>query len=95
MVKAVTICASVPKPMAGQHVGTVQLAGDGAIKQYLPVGLSFQSDVQAFVLEEAFFLGDGQRHHIRQLDKAELQLFLFREANLGCRQVHDRCADQA
>ena len=63
--------------LAGQHVRAVELAGDHAVEQHLPVGLRFERDVEAFLLEEALLLGDGERRHVGELDEAELQLLLL------------------
>ena len=63
--------------LAGKHVCTVQFACDHPVQQHFPVGLCFQRDGQSFILEVAFVIGDGQRHHIGQLDEAELQRGLF------------------
>ncbi len=73
--------------LAGQHVGAVQLAVDDPVQQHLPVGLGLQGDVQAFVLEVAFLIGDGQRRHVGEFDEAELQLLFFR-VFLGDGAVH-------
>ena len=64
--------------LAGEHVRAIELAVDHAVEQHLPVGLRFESDVEPFVLEEAFFVGHHQRRAIGQLDEAELQRFLLR-----------------
>ena len=83
MLNAVTMSALVPMPMVapsgwpGQHVRAVELAGDDAVEHDLPVGLRLERDVQAFVLEEALFIGDGERRHVGQLDEAELELLLL------------------
>ena len=63
--------------LARQHVCTVQLTIDNAVEQDFPVSLSFQSDVQTFFFEITFFIGDGQRSHVGQLDKTKLQFFFF------------------
>jgi hypothetical protein len=39
-------------------------------------------DVQAFVLEETLLLGDGQRHHVGELDETEFEVFLFQIGGL-------------
>jgi hypothetical protein len=80
--------------LAGQHMGAVELAVDHAVEQYLPVGLGFERDVEAFVFEETLLVGDGQRRHVGELDEAEFQVgFLSRAdraaacgcGHLGCR----------
>jgi hypothetical protein len=55
----------------------VQLTADDAIQQDLPVGLSLEFHVEAFLLEEQFFLGDHQRGAIGQLDESEFEVFLL------------------
>ena len=67
--------------LTGQHVGAVELAVDHAVEQHLPVGLGLQRHIQPFVLEVTFLVGDRQRRHIGELDKAERQLRLFRPAH--------------
>ena len=64
--------------LAGQHVGAVELAGDHAIEQDLPVGLRFERDVEILLLEEAELLRDHERRAVGELDEAELQLVLLR-----------------
>ena len=63
--------------LAREHVRAVELAGDHAIEDDLPVGLWLERDVQAFVFEEALFVRDGERRHVGELDEAELELFFF------------------
>ena len=63
--------------LAGQHVRAIELAGDDAVEQHFPVGLRLEGDEEAFVFEEALLLGDGDRHHVGELDEAELQLVLL------------------
>ncbi len=46
----------------------------------LPVRLRLESDVETLVLEVAFFVGDGERRHVRQLDEAELDLLFELQA---------------
>ncbi len=60
-----------------EHVRAIEFTRDDAIEQHLPVGLGFKGDVQAFVFEVAFFVGDGQRHHVGELDEAELEFLLL------------------
>ncbi len=69
--------------LAGQHVGAIELAGDDAVEQHLPVGLRLERDVEPFVLEVALLVGDGERRHIGELDEAEVQLVLFKLEHLG------------
>ncbi|MNC37025.1 hypothetical protein D3C75_855740 [compost metagenome] len=69
--------------LAGQHVRAIQLAGDHAVEQHLPVGLGLEADVQPLVLEEALLVGDGQRCHVGEFDEAELELFLLRIGGQG------------
>ena len=58
-------------------MGAVKLAVDNPVEQHFPVGLGFQGDVQPLIFEKAFFIGNGKRRHVGQLDKAELKIFLF------------------
>ena len=87
----VTMCALVPiadgggQRLAGQHVGAVELAGDDAVEQHLPVGLRLERDVEPFVLEEALLVGDGERRHVGELDEAELELVLLDVEHAGPR----------
>ena len=84
MENGVMTCALVPKPMVApsgcgrQHVRAVELAGDDAVEQHLPIRLRLDRDVEAFVLEIAELLGDRDRRHVGELDEAELEVFLFR-----------------
>ena len=75
-----------PQWLAGQHVSPIQLTVDHPVQQHLPVGLGLQGHEQAFFLEVAFLVSDGQRRHIRQFDKTELQVGLFRPAHRIVRQ---------
>ena len=50
-------------------MGAVQLAGDDVVEQRLPVGLGDDLDRQAFVLEEALFLGDDDGGTVGELDE--------------------------
>ncbi len=83
MLNEVTISAFVPKPTAapqrlsGQHVRAIQLAGDDAIQNDLPVRLRLERYIQPFILEEAFLVSDGERRHVGELDEADLQLLLL------------------
>ena len=63
--------------LTGQHVGTIELSIDHAVEQNFPVGLSFQRDIQTFVLEESFLVSDNQRCTVRQFDEAKFQFFFF------------------
>ena len=63
--------------LAREHVRAVELAGDHAIENDLPVGLRLERDVQAFVLEEALLVRDGERRHVGELDEAELELLFL------------------
>ena len=81
--------------LTGQHVCTVQLAHDHAIQQYLPVGLCLKGDVQAFVFEEAFLVGDGQRGHVGEFDKAEFEFDFFRVGGVSDLQAQGREHQQA
>ena len=56
----------------------VQLAINDAIEQHLPVGLRFQADIQPFVLEITLLVGNRQRRHIGEFDKAEFKVFFFK-----------------
>ena len=73
--------------LAREHVRTVEFTGDHAIEDDLPVGLWLERDIQAFILEEALFVRDGERRHVGELDEAELELFLLGPL-AGCRGVH-------
>ena len=53
-------------------------SGNNRFQQYFPVGLRFQGDIQTFVLEKAFFIGNGEWRHVGELDETELELRLFR-----------------
>ena len=70
--------------LSRQHVSAVEFAGDDPVQQHLPVGLRFEGDEQALILEEVLFVGDRQRRHIGELDEAELDLFLFQGERLRC-----------
>ena len=76
--------------LAGEHVGAVEFAGDDAVEQHLPVRLRFERDVEAFVLEVAELLGDGERRHVGELDEAELELVLLGHQRLGPSGGHGR-----
>ena len=87
--------------LAGQHVRSVQFAGNHPIQQHLPVGLRLQGDEQTLVLEIALLVGNRQRRHVGELDKAELQHRLFGVTGGGdwqhhqCTRQHDQRACQA
>ena len=70
--------------LAREHVRAVELAGDDAIEDDLPVGLRLERHVQAFVFEVAFLIGDGERRHVGELDEAELQLFFLELQAAAC-----------
>ncbi len=65
------------KRLTGQHVRAVQLTVDDPVEQHLPVGLRLKGDVQAFVFKKALLVGNRQRGHVGQFDKAELEVFLL------------------
>jgi len=78
-----------PQRLPRQHMGAIQLAINHPVQQHLPIGLGFQGHEQAFFLEVAFLIGDGQRRHVRQFDKTELEIGLLRPAHSIIR--HGRC----
>ena len=67
--------------LAGQHVSAVQLPGDDPVQKHFPVCLCLELHEQALVHEEALLPGNRQRCHVRQFDKAELEVRLFGRAN--------------
>ena len=79
--------------LARQHVRAVEFAGDHAVEHHLPVGLRLERDVQAFLLEEALLVGDGERRHVGELDEAELQLLLLHHQRRRARRT-DRAPER-
>ncbi len=77
--------------LAGEHVGAVEFTGDHPVEQHLPVGLRLEGDVEAFVFEEAFLVGDRERRHVGQLDEAELELILLERKDLGAQSSIREC----
>ena len=69
--------------LPGQHMGTVELAGDHAIEQHFPVGLRLERHKQSLVLEITVLVGDRERRHVGQLDEPKLQLVLLDGQHLG------------
>tara|TARA_X000000950_G_scaffold73705_1_gene91849 strand:+ start:26191 stop:26406 length:216 start_codon:yes stop_codon:yes gene_type:complete len=59
-------------------VCALQLAVNNAIKQYTPVRLGFQRDEKAFVLKIAILIGDSERRHVCEFNKAECELGNFK-----------------
>lgn len=57
--------------LTGEHVGSVEFAGNDVVEEGLPVGLGDNFDLEAFVFEEALFLGDDDGSAIGKFDKAE------------------------
>jgi hypothetical protein len=55
-----------------QHVRAIKLATNHAIQQHFPVCLRLERHAQPFFAEEALFLRNGKRCHVRQLDEAKL-----------------------
>jgi hypothetical protein len=43
--------------LPGQHVRAIELAVDHPVEQHFPVGLGFERDVEAFILEIALLIG--------------------------------------
>lgn len=76
-----------------QHMRPVQVAVDHAIKQHLPVGLRLKGHKEAFILEIPLLVGDGERGHIGELDKAEGQILDFRQC-VGVQRGCAKCCDQ-
>ena len=69
-----------PQRLASKHVRAIQLTVNDPVQQDFPVGLGFQGHKQAFFLEIAFLVSDGQRGHVGEFDKAELEIRLLRPA---------------
>src|SRR5690606_3370302 len=60
--------------LAREHVRAVELAGDNAIEQHLPVGLRLERYEEPFVLEVTELVRNRERRHVRELDESELEL---------------------
>ncbi len=79
--------------LAGEHMRAVELAGDHAIEQHLPVRLRLERHEQTFVFEIAELVGNRERRHVRELDEAELELVLLERERLGLRARDPKRAD--
>ena len=102
MLNAVTTSALVPKPMVAPSGWPASMCAPSSSpvmtrsSMHLPVGLRLERDVQAFVLEEAFLVGDGERRHVGELDEAELELFFFQlRGSAACVRARTRAATSA
>ena len=77
--------------LTGQHMCAIQRPVDHAVQQNFPVGLGFQGHKQAFVIEKALFVGNGQRRHVCQLDKAKGQLVFLKVKHLSPTWIGEGC----
>ena len=80
--------------LACQHMRAVQVAVDHTVQQHLPVGLRFQCDEQALILEIAALICDGQGGHIGQFDETECQILDFGET-VSMHEGAAKCGDDA
>ena len=62
---------------------TVELAIDNIVEELLPVWLSDDFDLEAFVFKIAHFLSDHDRSAISKLDETELELVFLNVEHLG------------
>jgi len=69
--------------LAGEHVSPVELPGDDALQEDLPVRLGRELHIQALLGEIAFLVSDHQRRAVGQLDEAEFQVALLRGERPG------------